>query len=184
MRNYILENGLVIKGSKDTSCLYEWDENCQYFSLNIENSSLFLSFSPLKSFKLISYKILGYAGNAFPLKWEISGSNDNLTYHLISNENSPLCSGDEVEIANPPNSYSDHCKKGTIKEYFVYSTKFYKYIRYMQIGYNSCQKDTSNCKGNSILIAGIDINCQFFKGFTAKSKNDFFKFFIFTNIIN
>ena len=143
-----ISNYLQIRGTKDTSCLSKWEPSCEYFSLHEENSSLFLSFSDLQLFKLKGYKVMTFPNHIFPLKWDISGSNDNKTYQIISYQKDPLCSGSEVQV----NSYGLSCSAGVFKEYNVVTNKYYRYFRFRQLGKNSCIEIANICAYYSLLF--------------------------------
>ena len=106
---YIINNDLVIKGTGLTDCLRKWDSNCQYWSIDQEKSSIFLSFSDLKLFRIESYKLLSFPDNVFPLELDISGSYDNKTFKVISYYNDPLCDSSNQYNYN---GVAIHCRKG------------------------------------------------------------------------
>ena len=161
---YIITNDLVISGSKATDCLHKWDSNCSYWSKDEENSSIILSFSDLKLFRIKSYKLLSYPDNVFPLEWDISGSYDNKIYNVISYYNDPLCDSQYQYIYEDVGKY---CHKGIHKEYSI-NSNFYRYYRLRQLGMNSCSPESDKCCVHCLLLGGIDINCVFYTSSCSK----------------
>jgi len=76
-------------GGGESSCILS-TSSCSWYSKNIGNSSLTLSFSPY-IFKAVNYSLTVQKGFYPQTMWVIEGSNDNKNYYLLDEQNREMC---------------------------------------------------------------------------------------------
>ena len=82
----------------DHSCILKTG-TCSWYSKNIANSSLTLSFYPY-AFKTINYTLTVQQGFCPQTKWIIEGSNDNKNYHILDSQNREMCTSKYFDGTN------------------------------------------------------------------------------------